>query len=391
MKRLTAILMALSLAFPAWAAAELDVNMEQKEENGQTLTVFSAAEAGAAETTAAPEETPDPALATANGLIEARFEQTKAAQLTQRAGAEIIQSGETHTLGNVASLVLRWNGTQPDGTAGSAVRALVLDRTTGEGIRLEQLFSDADAAFDAMETIIENDVLSQLSDYMEYSELLPMPRDNYAIDAYGLTVFYPDDSYRYFDEQSGAVQFAWYELADYIGEDSPAYALAHGQDDMNALADAAQNGRLPGPMERAAIGQKLGEVLSAYTLLTDPDYTKDSQVYLFEEAALRGWAVEIPKYAETDEADTPISAIRTTRADICGLTIGKTTKDELIERLGEPKETRSYDADSAADRMLEAGESLFFELSGRILQAHVNENGVLSCLILRDAMPEDLY
>ena len=42
-------------------------------------------------------------------------------------------------------------------------------------------------------------------------------------------------------------------------------------------------------------------------------------------------------------------------------------------------------------KMLEAGESLFFELSGRILQAHVNENGVLSCLILRDAMPEDLY
>ena len=310
MKRLTAILMALSLAFPAWALAELEIHMEQKEENGQSLTVFSAEETQTEENTPAPDATPNPALLMANGLIESCFEQTKAAQLTQRAGAEIIQSGETHTLGNVASLVLRWNGTQPDGTAGSAVRALVLDRTTGEDIRLEQLFSDADAAFDAMETIIENDVLSQLSDYMEYSKLLPMPRDNYAIDAYGLTVFYPDDSYRYFDEQSGAVQFAWYELADYIGEDSPAYALAHGQGDMNALADAAQNGRLPGPMERAAIGQKLGEVLSAYTLLTDPDYTKDSQVYLFEEAALRGWAVEIPKYAETGEADTPISAIR---------------------------------------------------------------------------------
>ena len=169
MKRLTAILMALSLAFPAWAAAELDVNMEQKEENGQTLTVFSAAEAGAAETTAAPEETPDPAIATANALIEARFEQAKAAQLTQRAGAEIIQSGETHTLGNVASLVLRWNGTQPDGTAGSAVRALVLDRTTGEEIRLEQLFDDADAAIGAMERIIEDDVLPELSDYMAVS------------------------------------------------------------------------------------------------------------------------------------------------------------------------------------------------------------------------------
>ncbi len=381
MKRLTLILMMLSFAVPTWALAELEIHMEQKEENGQSLTVFSAEETQTEENTPAPDATPNPALLMANGLIESCFEQTKAAQLTQRAGAELAQSGEVYTAGNVVSLILRWNGTQTDGTAGSAVRALVLDRTTGEEIRLEQLFSDADAAFDAMETIIENDVLSQLSDYMEYSELLPMPRDNYAIDACGLTVFYPDDSYRYFDEQSGAVQFAWYELADYIGEDSPAYALAHGQGDMNALADAAQNGRLPGPMERAAIGQKLGEVLSAYTLLTDPDYTKDSQVYLFEEAALRGWAVEIPKYAETDEADTPISAIRTTRADICG----------LIERLGEPKETRSYDADSAADRMLEAGESLFFELSGRILQAHVNENGVLSCLILRDSMPEDLY
>ena len=377
MKRLTAILMALSLAFPAWAAAELDVNMEQKEENGQTLTVFSAAEAGAAETTAAPEETPDPAIATANALIEARFEQTKAAQLTQRAGAEIIQSGETHTLGNVASLVLRWNGTQPDGTAGSAVRALVLDRTTGEEIRLEQLFDDADTAIGAMERIIEDDVLPELSDYMEYSELLPMPRDAYAVDEYGLTVFYPDDSYRYFDEQSGAVQFAWHELAAYIGESSPVYEAAHAQGDMNALADAA--------------GQKLGEVLSAYTLLTDPDYTKDSRVYLFEEASLRGWAVEIPKYAETDEAETPISAIRTTRADVCGLTVGKTTKAELTALLGEPLETRAYDADEAADRMLEAGESLFFALSGRILQAHVDENNVLQCLILRDAIPEALY
>ena len=391
MKRLTLILMMLSFAVPTWALAELEIHMEQKEENGQSLTVFSAEETQTEENTPAPDATPNPALLMANGLIESCFEQTKAAQLTQRAGAEIIQSGETHTLGNVASLVLRWNGTQPDGTAGSAVRALVLDRTTGEEIRLEQLFDDADTAIDAMERIIEDDVLPELSDYMEYSELLPMPRDAYAVDEYGLTVFYPDDSYRYFDEQSGAVQFAWHELAAYIGESSPVYEAAHAQGDMNALADAAGDGRLPGPMTQAAVGQKLGEVLSAYTLLTDPDYTKDSRVYLFEEASLRGWAVEIPKYAETDEAETPISAIRTTRADVCGLTVGKTTKAELTVLLGEPLETRVYDADEAADRMLEAGESLFFALSGRILQAHVDENSVLQCLILRDAIPEALY
>ena len=122
MKRLTAILMALSLAFPAWAAAELDVNMEQKEENGQTLTVFSA-EAGAAETTAAPEETPDPAIATANGLIEARFEQAKAAQLTQRAGAEkrrVARAAmERHTAGRHGGKRRARAGARPDDRRGN--------------------------------------------------------------------------------------------------------------------------------------------------------------------------------------------------------------------------------------------------------------------------------
>ena len=94
MKRLTLILMMLSFAVPTWALAELEIHMEQKEENGQSLTVFSAEETQTEENTPAPDATPNPALLMANGLIESCFEQTKAAQLTQRAGAELAQSGE---------------------------------------------------------------------------------------------------------------------------------------------------------------------------------------------------------------------------------------------------------------------------------------------------------
>ena len=112
MKRLTLILMMLSFAVPTWALAELEIHMEQKEENGQSLTVFSAEETQTEENTPAPDATPNPALLMANGLIESCFEQTKAAQLTQRAGAELAQSGEVYTAGNVVSLILRWNGTQ---------------------------------------------------------------------------------------------------------------------------------------------------------------------------------------------------------------------------------------------------------------------------------------
>lgn len=392
MKRFLCMAM-LCAMLPAGAWAELELHMTNREQENHTLTIFEAQEK--ADESAQKQDDEQSAVSqaaeTANVQIETRFAQKKAEQLLSRAGASVQQSGELFTSGSLASMTLVWNGTQADGTNGSSTIGLVLDLTTGEAVELARLFDDADAAFAAMENIISDDVLSELSDYMEYGDLLPMPTDNYAIDEQGLTVFYPDDRYRYFDEKNGAVQFAWYELAAYIGEDSPVYALAHKEQSADELKAAVAEGRLPGAMESVSLGEKLGDVLARYTLLTDPDYTNDSRVYLFEEPELRGWAVEIPKYAETEEDETPISAIRTTRAELCGLTIGKTTRDEVIAMLGEAKETRVYDEDAARDRMLPAGESLFYELSGKILQAHIGEDGTLAGVILRGAMPEELY
>lgn len=392
MKRFFCMAM-LCAMLPAGAWAELELHMTNREQENHTLTIFEAQEKADESAQKQDDEQSEVSQAaeTANVQIETRFAQKKAEQLLSRAGASVQQSGELFTSGNLASMTLVWNGTQADGTNGSSTIGLVLDLTTGEAVELARLFDDADAAFAAMENIISDDVLSELSDYMEYGDLLPMPTDNYAIDEQGLTVFYPDDRYRYFDEKNGAVQFAWYELAAYIGEDSPVYALAHKEQSADELKAAVAEGRLPGAMESVSLGEKLGDVLARYTLLTDPDYTNDSQVYLFEEPELRGWAVEIPKYAETEEDETPISAIRTTRAELCGLTIGKTTRDEVIAMLGEAKETRVYDEDAARDRMLPAGESLFYELSGKILQAHIGEDGTLAGVILRGAMPEELY
>lgn len=383
----------LCAMLPAGAWAELEFHMTNREQGNHTLTIFEAQEKADESAQKQDDEQSEVSQAaeTANVQIETRFAQKKAEQLLSRAGASVQQSGELFTSGSLASMTLVWNGTQADGTNGSSTIGLVLDLTTGEAVELARLFDDADAAFAAMENIISDDVLSELSDYMEYGDLLPMPTDNYAIDEQGLTVFYPDDRYRYFDEKNGAVQFAWYELAAYIGEDSPVYALAHKEQSADELKAAVAEGRLPGAMESVSLGEKLGDVLARYTLLTDPDYTNDSRVYLFEEPELRGWAVEIPKYAETEEDETPISAIRTTRAELCGLTIGKTTRDEVIAMLGEAKETRVYDEDAARDRMLPAGESLFYELSGKILQAHIGGDGTLAGVILRGAMPEELY
>ena len=96
-------------------------------------------------------------LLMANGLIESCFEQTR------RCSSPSARRNWRRAARFIRRVVRRHfaldRHQQTDGTAGSAVRALVLDRTTGEEIRPKQLFSDADAAFDAMETIIENDVV----------------------------------------------------------------------------------------------------------------------------------------------------------------------------------------------------------------------------------------
>ena len=218
----------LCAMLPAGAWAELELHMTNREQGNHTLTVFEAQEKAdeSAQKQDDEQSAVSQAVETANVQIETHFAQKKAEQLLSRAGASVQQSGELFTSGSLASMTLVWNGTQADGTNGSSTIGLVLDLTTGEAVELARLFDDADAAFAAMENIISDDVLSELSDYMEYGDLLPMPTDNYAIDEQGLTVFYPDDRYRYFDEKNGAVQFAWYELAAYSGEDSPVYARA---------------------------------------------------------------------------------------------------------------------------------------------------------------------
>lgn len=133
---------------------------------------------------------------------------------------------------------------------------------------------------------------------------------------------------------------------------------------------------------------ELEEVRLRYRL-GEPDYTTDALVYPIEE--MRGFAVEIPKYAETSEDETPISAVRASRIATRGLMTGKTTVEILYSIFGEPDMTLTLDEEAAEDAMLEPGESLFFEDMGSVLQAHFDESGVLSCMILRAAMPETLF
>ena len=66
-------------------------------------------------------------------------------------------------------------------------------------------------------------------------------------------------------------------------------------------------------------------------------------------------------------------------------------RDEILSLLGEPDGTLMYSEHAADDALLVPGESLLYACEGYVLEAHLDADGVLSCLILRDAMPEPLY
>lgn len=387
MRRILAAMMA-ALLLPACAqAAQIVMAVQEDEAGGSRLAVFSAA-ADTIDTVPGQETPLDAVMMAIDAQIEARFAQQKAQVAVNR--GTVMQTGSVWQDGKTASMALTWQGEQADGSDGCASMGLAVNLETGEEILLSQLFSDWDGAQAAMETIITDDVLDGMSDYMEYAELLPMPTDNYAFDDFGLTVYWPEDRYRYFDGTSGSVTFYWHELADFIGEESPVYALAHpdvpySTSEIEALCMSGSVTRMQTP----ELGEKLGDVAVWYRM-ADPDYTTDALVYPLER--MRGFAVEIPKYAETEEDETPISAIRASRVSMAGLlTTGKTTDTEVLALLGEPAREQAYDEDAAFDAMLPPGRSLLYEISGRVLQMHFDEDGVLACVILRSAMPEGLY
>lgn len=386
MRRILAA-MALALMLPACAlASQIAVTQMEDAQSGSTLAAFSV-EADVVDTVPGQETEPDAAQLAVSALIEARFQQQKALTAVNR--GTVTQTSSVWQDGKVASMALMWRGEQADGTDGCRATGLNVNLETGEEILLEQLFENWDGALAAMETIITDDVLEEMSDYMEYSELLPMPTDNYSFDEHGLTVYWPEERYRYFDETCGSVTFYWYELEAYIGEESPVYAVSRSDDaDVQKLRDALNRGTLSEWLDDCRVGDKLGNAMDAYQL-ADPDYTTDALVYPFER--VRGYALEIPKYAETDEEDTPISAVRASRISYGGLTTGRTVKEDLFAIFGEPDSTKAYDEDAAFDALLEPGESLFYTQEGNVLQAHFDEDGVLSCLIIRDALPETLY
>ncbi len=377
-------------AIPAQAAMTIDTSIN---DNGTSRVVSMIMANMDVVEAPAPDETVRnmQALVDANTLIQTRFPMAQYMLAMNRAGDQedgVVQTLRLYQDEKTASIAILWQGEQADGTHGSSVQSLALDLETGKEITLDQLFAQPSEAFAAMEAIISEQIEGGLSDYMEHADLLPMPADSFSYDETGLTVYYPQERYLYFSGRSGAVHFAWHEIDELIAQDGPVWALSRpAASDALGVEEQLTARTLPGALA-FGVGDRLGDALEAHALLSEPDYTTESLVYQFEDEALRGFALEIPKYAETPETETPISAVRSSRVEMCGLITGETTREQAVSLLGEPEQLRTYDAEAAADMLLVPGESLLYSLGGQVLQLHFDESDVLSTVFIRVSMPE---
>ncbi|WP_102411517.1 hypothetical protein [Beduinella massiliensis] len=297
--------------------------------------------------------------------------------------ATLLMDTAVYQKGDVLSVAVSRRGEQADGSLGDSVTAMVFDLKTGDRIPLEALFADPQASLGAMEGIIETEIGGSLNAYMENAKITPMPRDNYSIDARGVTVYYPASQYSMVSGSAGACQFYFYELEDGLSELGKTLSAAEETADAaKGIRDAVSAGAFPNWVADVKLGEPIGTYMKEFTQLTDPDYTLESRVYLFEEPQLRGMSLETWLYAECEEEEAPLTAIRAARIDLFGIRPGISTLAECEKLLGAPDGRATLDENDAVDLMLEPGDSLFYVSGENTLEIHADQQGVVSCLIL---------
>ena len=132
------------------------------------------------------------AIETGLSLANARLllERVRAAGGEPEGQATLTMETTVYRVGNVLSVAVSRTGEQADGSIGHSVTALVFDLMTGDPVALDVLFADPEAAYAHMEAVLQEELGESMNAYTDNASVLPMPRDNYALDALGLTVYY---------------------------------------------------------------------------------------------------------------------------------------------------------------------------------------------------------
>lgn len=249
------------------------------------------------------------------------------------------------------SLLFSAAGKMLRGRPGQVYYPLTLDLDTGKAVNFDALFKDPDGAKAWIEAYLEAEVEPALSTYLENNQLFPVPYDRFFLDGWGnLTLVYESDQLSFLSGVSGAVSFRYSELWEYLdtspdgipmqalqalpGSSFPSAAQYIPQPEgwtfPQLLKTYLDKGKLPGfpPLLIPDLETPMEDVLEKLHAASDSGCYADGVYYEVEEPVLRG------AYLLTDQDETCLTGILTSRLDCFGIETGKTALSQAIARLG---------------------------------------------------------
>lgn len=263
---------------------------------------------------------------------------------------------------------------------------LNVDLRTGREIGFAELFSDADAALEAIAVILNEQIAPELSAHLAAGSLTPVPA-RFTLSPTGLTLYYDIDSFRTLGDRAGTVTLLWTELRTHLRLEADdvltvigaAEHLTLDETSAGKMAEALSDGALPGIP--AAIGQPMQTLIDRYALLNDPDIYEGGRMIALEDGAFR--EIWLLTDALTEHFDqSVVQGIRADRLNFFGLCTGVTTRDQWHAALGAPQTTLTVDASRADSWRIVPGTSDYYTLGEYRLRLHADEEGVLRTVFL---------
>ena len=282
------------------------------------------------------------------------------------------------------SVVISARGAMPGGREGHRYTAFCYDLQTGFPIRLEQLIPEAETAVAWMEERAEETLSDEFSGYMSYSDIVPLPVANFALDENGITFYYQPEQFSLISGYSGACQFYYEELAEFWDYDGFFSRMGlkenvfSPEEARERIVETLKEGRLP--YVPVKIGDSVAAAMEKYRLLREPDQYPGGK-YLQMEAPLFRQVLLLTE-PSADLENAVVMGIQSRRGWLFGIEAGKTTRVEWQAILGQPESTSVFSASLAYDYGIPAGESDIYTFGSHQLRLHGNESGVLHSIRL---------
>jgi hypothetical protein len=304
-------------------------------------------------------------------------------------GATLTADYEAYLGGGVFSTVIDANGVMENGRNGQNYTALAFDLTDGRRLTVSDLFADPDAAAAHMEATLEATYLDELSDYLVYAELTPLPVNNFSLDADGVTFYYPASQFSLLSGYCGAAQFNYDELAEDLLPDANALPAR-----LNALPETLADAEIRAKVEaaaaagelphvRAKIGDGMAELVSRYRLLRTPDQYPGGRYFQLEAPMFRQVLV-LSDALTSGYQNSVAEGLMSFRADLYGLKTGVTARERWLQVLGEPETTVAFGEDLAYDYGLPVGTADYYTFGKNQLMMYADESGILYAVRLTD-------